>query len=68
MINIDSTLSHDFLKVTIAEAIPQIPPYAEDDDLFREVPPAKPLRPPVLHLLTLPDRRWFATLPSLSTA
>jgi hypothetical protein len=50
-------LGHDLLKVAIGEAIPQIPPYAQHDDLFRKVPSPKRLRPAVLHLLTVPDRR-----------
>jgi hypothetical protein len=63
MIDIDSALGHHLLKVAIAEAIPQIPPYAQHDDLFRKVLSPKPLRPAVLHLLTIPDRNALATLP-----
>jgi hypothetical protein len=62
MVNLHASLLHHFFEIAIAEAIPQIPPNTQNDDLFRKMPSAKPFgsivrdRKPVL---TFKDKGAF---------
>jgi hypothetical protein len=44
MIDRESTLRHHLVQVAIAERVPEIPPYAQNDHVVPEMAPAEQLR------------------------
>jgi retron-type reverse transcriptase len=55
MIHQEPALRHHLLQISVAERVPQIPPDAQNDDDFLEVPPPEQRRPLFGHRITLPD-------------
>src|ERR1700730_14397307 len=51
MIHQEPALRHHLLQISVAERVPQIPPDAQNDDDFLEVPPPEQRRP--LFLVTV---------------